>query len=236
MLVDPSENSTENEDNVYMIPRSHMPVKDCFNPELLLGLYPTLFPYGCGAPYDSSRPVPVSLNQHIRYLLAYDDQRFEKHHSFMFVLFNIMQRRQACLNTTLMASRPYFQDAASDLQTLTSKEIESALVSVTKKAFSLASNPRINMLMRQIRTVGGNVMGSAYSRAALRTQIHALIFNQGLPSIFMTVNPTDIHSRVALYFAGVDVDLDTILPEAIPSTYERAQIKASHPVATVHFF
>ena len=146
-----------------------------------------------------------------------------------------MQRRQACLNATLMASRPYFQDAASDLQTLTSKEIEETLVSVTKKAFSLATNLRINMLMRQIRTVGGNVMGSAYSRAALHTQIHALIFNQGLPSIFMTINTADIHSRVALYFAGVDLDLDIILPEAIPSTYERAQIIASHPVATAHF-
>ena len=236
MSVNPSENSTENKDNVYMIPRSHMPVKDCFNPELLLGLYPTLFPYGCGAPYDSSRPVPVSLNQHICYLLAYDDQRFEKHHSFMLVLFHMMQWRQACLNATLMASRPYFQDVASDLQTLTSKEIEAALVSVTKKAFSLATNPRINMLMRQIRTVGGNVMGSADSRAALRTQIHAMIFNQGLPSIFMTINPVDIHGRVAIYFVGVDLDLDTILPEAISSTYERAQIIASHSVATARFF
>ncbi|CAF3794588.1 unnamed protein product [Rotaria socialis] len=169
-LIDPSDISTDNMENedVYVIPRSNMPVNDCANPEFLLGLFPTLFPYGCGAPYDSTRPSPVSLNQHIRYLLAYEDQRFEKHHSFM--------------------------------------------------------------------TVGGNVMGSAYSRASLRTQIHALIFNQGLPSIFMTINPADIHSRVALYFAGVDLDLDTILPEKIPSTYERAQIIASHPVATARFF
>ncbi|CAF4223600.1 unnamed protein product, partial [Adineta steineri] len=157
---DSLEKSAEDEDNVYMIPRSHMPINDCFNPELLLGLYPTLFPYGCGAPQDSSRPVSVSLEQHIRYLLAYDDQRFEKHHSFLFVLFNIMQRRQACWNATLMASRPYFQNAASDLQTLTSKEIEAALITINKKTFSSVDNPRINMLMRQIKTVGGNVMGS----------------------------------------------------------------------------
>lgn len=235
-MIDSSEKSTEDEDDVYIIPRSHVPVNDCRNSELLLGLYPTLFPYGCGVPYDSSRPVSVSLNQHIRYLLTYEDQRFEKHHSFMFVIFNMMQRRQACWNATLMASRPYFQDAASDLQILTSKEIEAALISVTKKTFSSVTSPRINTLMRQIKMVGGNVMGSAYSRAALRTQIHALIFNQGLPSIFMTINPADINSRVALYFAGVDLDLDKIIPETIPSTYERAQIIASHPVATARFF
>ncbi len=219
-----------------MIPRSHMPVKDYCNPELLLGLFPTLFPYGCGAPCDPSRPNSVTLNQHIRYLLTYDDQRFEKHHSFMFIVFNMMQRQQACWNASLMASRPYFQDAATDLQALTSKEVEAALINITNKSFSTVGNPRINMLMRQIKTVGGNVMGSAYSRATLRTKIHALIFNQGLPSIFMTINPADIHSRVALYFAGVDLDLDKILPETIPSTYERAQIIAAHPVATAHFF
>ncbi|CAF4002524.1 unnamed protein product [Adineta steineri] len=232
---DTSVNNIENED-VYVIPRSHMPVNDCYNSELFLGLFPTLFPYGFGAPYDLSRPTAVSLNQHIRYLLAHEDQRFEKHHSFMFVMFNILQRRQACWNASLMASRPYFQDAATDLQTLTTKEIEAALLSATKNTFSSIANPRISLLMKQIRAVGGNVMGSAYSRSALRTQIHALIFNQGLPSIFMTINPADIHSRIALYFAGVDLDLDKILPETIPSTYERAQIIAAHPVATARFF
>lgn len=238
-LIETFETSTENEENVenvYVIPRSHMPAHDYSNPELLLGLFPTLFPYGCGTPYDSSRPTSVSLSRHIRYLLAYDDQRFEKHHSFMFVLFNMMQRRQACWNASLMASRPYFRDTATDLENLTSKEIEAALTSVAKKTFSSVENPRINILMRQIKMVGGNVMGSAYSRTILRTQIHALIFSQGLPSIFMTINPADIHSRVALYFAGVDLDLDKILPETIPSTYERAQIIASHPVATARFF
>lgn len=234
-MLDKSADDIDNED-VYIIPRSHMPVKDCYNTELFLGLFPTLFPYGSGAPYDSSRPIAISLNQHIRYLLAYGDQRFEKHHSFMFVMFNVMQRREAYWNASLMASRPYFRDTASDLQTLTSKEIETALISATKHTFSSITNPRIHMLMKQIRTVGGNVMGSAYSRTALRTQIHALIFNQGLPSIFMTINPVDIHSRIALYFVGIDLDLDKILPEAIPSTYERAQIIAAHPVATARFF
>ncbi len=45
-----------------------------------------------------------------------------------------------------------------------------------------------------------------------------------------------IHSSVVLYFAGVNLDLDKILTETIPSTYERAQIVASHPVAAAQFF
>lgn len=233
---DMTDRNIEDEDDVYLIPRSTAPAKDCYNGELLLGLFPTLFPYGCGAPYDESRPTPVSLMKHVRYLLTYEDQRFEKHHSFMFVLFNMMQRQQACWNASLIASRPYFRDVATDLESLTSKEIEAALMNINKQNFSPLNNSRISSLLKQIKTVGGNVMGSACSRAALRNKIHALIFNQGLPSIFMTVNPADIHSRVALYFSGVDLDLDKILPSKIPSTYERAQIIAAHPVATARFF
>ncbi len=41
---------------------------------------------------------------------------------------------------------------------------------------------------------------------------------------------------MALYFAEVDIDLDAIIPSNLPSIYERAQIIASHPVATAKFF
>ncbi|CAF4079882.1 unnamed protein product, partial [Rotaria sordida] len=80
------------------------------------------------------------------------------------------------------------------------------------------------------------MMGSAYSRTALRTKIHALIYNQGLSSIFLTLNPADIHCPVALYFAGVKLDLDIIQTEQLMDTYKRAEIIASHPVATAKFF
>ena len=79
-------------------------------------------------------------------------------------------------------------------------------------------------------------MSSAYSRTALRTQIHALIYNQGLPSIFLTINPADIHSPIALYFAGVRLDLDNIQSEQLMNAYKRAEIIASHPVATAKYF
>ena len=79
-------------------------------------------------------------------------------------------------------------------------------------------------------------MGSAYSRTALRTRIHALIYNQGLPSIFLTINPADIHSPIALYFAGVQINLDKIQSEQLMDAYKRAEIVASHPVATAKFF
>ena len=90
--------------------------------------------------------------------------------------------------------------------------------------------------MKHIKVVSSHVMGSAYSRSTLRIKIPSLCFNLGLPSLFLTINPADIHSPVALYFAGVDLNLENILSEALSTSYERAQIIATHPVATANFF
>ncbi|CAF4917905.1 unnamed protein product, partial [Rotaria sp. Silwood1] len=141
------------------------------------GLYPTLFCYGYGAPGDQSRPVEVELKEHIRYLLSYNDRRFETNHSFIFVVFNLLQRRDACFHAQLIATKPYFQTSADEIQSLNSKDIEMALDNNFKRTYSAESNSTLNKLLQHIKTIGGRVMGSAYSRTALRTQIHALIYN-----------------------------------------------------------
>ncbi|CAF5225246.1 unnamed protein product, partial [Rotaria magnacalcarata] len=118
-----------------------------------------------------------------------------------------------------MTSRPYFQQSAQLLETLSSEDVATALLNISKASYSKVSDERINTLMKHIKVVGGHVMGSAYSRSALRTKIHSLCFNLGFPSLFVTINPADIHSPVALYFAGVDLDLDRVLPEVLRTSY-----------------
>ena len=223
-------------DTVYMIPRGSKPANEYFNPELLLGIFPTLFPYGCGALEDPSRSIKINFQEHIRYLLSYEDRRFEENNSFIFVVFNVLQRRTACFHAHLMTTRPYFQQSAQLIESLRSADVTTALVNISKGIYSNTADQRISALMKHIRIIGGHVQGSAHSRSSLRTKIHALCFYLGLPSLFVTINPADIRSPVALYFAGINLDLDKILPEALGTTYERAQIIATHPVATAKFF
>ena len=192
--------------------------------------------YGRGVPENQSRPIEINLREHLRYLLSYSDRRFERNHSFIFVIFNILQRRDACYQAKLIATKPYFQSSAREVLSLNSNDIETALNHTSTRRSNVESNDALNKLLNHIKTIGGRVMGSSYSRAALRTKTHALIFNQGLPSIFLTLNPADIHSPVALYFAGVKLDLDNIQTEQLLDTYKRAEIIASHPVATAKFF
>ncbi|CAF1523429.1 unnamed protein product, partial [Rotaria sordida] len=223
-------------ESVYLIPHSSKPVNEYFNPKLFVGLCPTLFCYGHGAPEDQSRPVKVNLREHMRYLLSYNDRRFETNHSFIFVVFNLLQRRDACFHVQLIATKPYFRVSADEIQSLKSKDIEIALDYISKKTYSSESSSALNKLLHHIKTIGGRVMVLAYSRTVLHTRIHALIYNQGLPSIFLTLNPADIHSPVALYFADIKLDLDNIQMEQLMDNYKRAEIIASHPVATAKYF
>ena len=150
--------------------------------------------------------------------------------------FNVLQRRTACFHAHLMTTRPYFQQSAQLIESLRSADVTTALVNISKGIYSNTADQRISALMKHVRIIGGHVQGSAHSRSSLRTKIHSLCFYLGLPSLFVTINPADIRSPVALYFAGINLDLDKILPEALGTTYERAQIIATHPVATAKFF
>ncbi|CAF4070456.1 unnamed protein product, partial [Rotaria sordida] len=210
---DTEQNSKQ--DTVYIIPRGNRPANEYSNPNLLIGIFPTLFPYGCGGLEDGSRPIQINFREHLRYLLSYADRRFEEHYSFIFVVFNILQRRTACFHAQLMTTRPWFQQSAQVLSSLSSEDVAAALINISKAPYSKVTDERINTLMKHIKIIGGHVMGSAHSRSALRTKIHSLCFYLGLPSLFLTINPADIHSPVALYFGGVDLDLDNVLPEVL---------------------
>lgn len=221
-------------DNTYfMIPHSEKPVNQYANPLLLLALFPTLFPYGLGNPDDPNRKIKTCYKTHLQYLLSYQDKRFEKHHSFLSVVFNMLQRRNACYSAKLMMNQPYSQSYAQQISNVKSVDVEQALkiISEKNKNTTFHINPDVNRLVKQVKAVGGNVQ----ARSKLRVNLHSLIYNRGLPHIFLTINPADTCNPVALYICGVDIDFENVFNK-FPSGYVRSQITASHPVSTSTFF
>ena len=196
---------------MYLIPRGAKPVNEYANPSHIISLYPYLFPYGTGAIEDTTRPVNVGYKDHVRYLLSIDDKRFERNHSFLYVCFNILQKRNACYQARLMISRPYFVNASSKIDHLSQEDIQFALCDIENKQYKCKDHDRLSALLKQIRTVGGSVMGSQQSRALLRYDIHALIYNIGLPSVFMTINPADINHPVNMHCVRIQWTIEFLL-------------------------
>ena len=172
----------------------------------------------------------------MRYFLSYHDRRFETNPSFIFVNFNILQRRTACSKARILVTRPYFTSQAMEINQITAAEVKTVLNQIESNASSFHTNPRIATLLKQVKTVAGTVMGSNQSRAKCRVELHSQIFFSGLPSIFITINPCDLHHPLAMKFAGVDLDIDNLIPDMMPGSQERAAIVASHPVGIAQFF
>ena len=94
------------------VPHGSIPVTEYNNPSLLLGSYPWLFPYGRGGP-EIERKVPVSLKTYVKHLLLLADRKFALDTSLKFHVFNILQRRNVSLHTTLQVRRSGFHSTAT---------------------------------------------------------------------------------------------------------------------------
>lgn len=76
------------------MPHDPDPENEFCNPTLFPKLYPTLFPYGLDGFEKQHRLLPLSLKMQAKHFLNLADDRFQVHHSFTFIIFNIMQCQQ----------------------------------------------------------------------------------------------------------------------------------------------
>jgi len=95
--------------------RGSAAVPEYNNPDLIPGMHPTLFPMGVGGFDIPDRVCPISIAKQASYCLDLADRSFRYHHSFMFVMLNIIQRCTAHLQTHFTVWRSRFESVASKL-------------------------------------------------------------------------------------------------------------------------
>ncbi|THH14182.1 hypothetical protein EW146_g6117 [Bondarzewia mesenterica] len=98
------------------------------------------------------------------------------------------------------------------------------------------SNPAIRLLQRHVHTTASRVLGSNSSRQKLRSQIWSTTIQQGPPTIWMTINPDDLHDPIAQVFTSEDIDLDAFIASAGPDKARHVQNIAADPYAAAKFF
>ena len=215
------------------------PVNEFFNPSLFPMLYPTLFPYGIGGIEDRRRTVAIGFENHVRHLLSLADRRFQEHYSFLFMAFNVIQRRKLLLHTHLKVKRTKFRSWTDKFQSISPITIENLVSKSSDGKYPVAQNDeerKVLELMRDVNTVTSHVPGSATARVNMRNEIRALTMKVGLPSFFVTVNPADTRNPIVKFLAGGDIDIDALLPEQVPNPWEQSILIAKNPVLAAEFF
>ncbi|KAJ7054738.1 hypothetical protein C8F01DRAFT_995256, partial [Mycena amicta] len=210
------------------------------NPQLFPGMFPTLFPYGVGG-FEGSRHKKISMQAHVNYLLDVADRDTRYHRSFIFVAFNILQRRTAHLKTYLLVQQDRFAAVAERIAKLTPELVMSVANQLQKDNrdhLNTASDSerKVYDLLGEVQSISAKLPGSNAAKIACRAQIRGYMGLFGMPSLFWTCNPSAVHSPIfQVIYGDTSVDLTQRFPR-LSDYNERAIRLARDPVAAADFY
>jgi hypothetical protein len=221
-----------------ILPRGKDPIGEYDNPNLLPGMFPTLFPHGSGG-LEADRPLRISFQEQVNYLLSLHDPVFKHHRLFLFVTLNILKRRKGHLLTSFTVRKPAFSRISRLLATVTAETLESTARYLHKDGDISAMSPvqkEAFECLKQLNIVSANLPGSPGAKLRDRACMRGYFGIFGLPHIYFTFNPAAVHSPIFQVFIGdYEVNLGERFP-SMPLPEVRAKRLARDPVAAADFF
>ena len=221
------------------IPHAGKPVGDINNPSFFPLMYPTLFPYGLGAPEEGRRARRVSLKRHIKYFLSLSDTHFQTHYSFIFTAFSVLQRRSILLQCYLKIDRGLFDRFKADFALVSPSAVHTVaerLLAGDHETSFTGEEKRVRELLKQVSHVTSCMPASSSARTFMRNEIKALMIEKGLPTFYVTINPADVYNPVLKFMCGTDFDLDNMMDDDVPDFWAQSVLVAKNPVIASRFF
>ncbi|KAJ3832215.1 hypothetical protein F5878DRAFT_548473, partial [Lentinula raphanica] len=216
------------------------PIIEYNNRDLFPGMFPTLYPLGIGGFEDERRQQPVSLKSHAAHLLDQSGRKFRYHHFFSFVALNLIQRRTAHLFTSFTVKSSRFSEIAPALLSVTPKILSELAELLRNEVAPTNFTPEQGnafQLLNEVNTVAAHVPGSQASKISVRNDIRSYFGYFGMGHLFLTLNPSAVHSPIfQVFFGDNSVDLSQRYPTMPARRIDRAYRVAQDPVAASDFF
>lgn len=125
-----------------------------------------------------------------------------------------------------MSRRDLQRDAAA-LGRLTLEDLKQAVKE--EKRGERPSNLGVRSLKKHLKAVSSKVLGSDDARAANRSKIWSTTVMKSPPTLWITLNPADLHDPIAQVLAGEDIDMDDFIEAVGPDKDKRARNIARDP-------
>ena len=97
------------------------------------------------------------------------------------------------------------------------------------------SSPAIQELLKGLSRVGSTAPGSDAKKSHMLAQLKSSIVHFGCPLIFLTINPHERYTPLALFYAGEKIDMKTFDPASY-SMASRLKTTLDNPLAVVEYF
>src|SRR3954447_12764766 len=87
-----------------------------------------------------------------------------------------------------------------------------------QKDIDSSAVPGLRQAENMLRVVGTRLEGNDYTKLRYRRQLYALTMKYGVPTLWITISPSEMYSPLIIYFAGVPLDLSKSAPD-VPSGF-----------------
>jgi len=149
----------------------------------------------------------------------------------MYLLYDMIQLRRSSSGNAMLVKRRNWTSVRNDIASLTVEHLQDAAKEVSNGQF--VTNPTVRRLQRDLMVIAIQVPESFAQKLMMRLYIRGLIIRDGMPAIWLTINPSDLRNPLVLVLAGVQIPRE-LLPAAI--TAIRHATATSDPVAVAQFF
>jgi hypothetical protein len=208
-----------------------------FESHTLEKAFPLQFPYGIGGRNDlhwdnKDQPKVEALEQYIEYLIDRATPTFQTP-TLLLILCNVVFRnrimRRSCWQVTAKTSDELF---VQNVATLDPSRLSHAIEAEINGTSNFDNTSKD--LLQSIRTVCRALPHTNEAARDARGNIYSLMQCFGLPAIFFTVSPDDLHNlRMQIYFNNpwdLGKDFINISDEEMKATYnKRVEFRIAYP-------
>lgn len=132
-----------------------------------------------------------------------------------------------------MKRRDFDQDAVA-ITSLTMADLKQA--EKEEASHMLFSNNCVKALRKHVFAASGHVRGSDKMCASYHGQIWGTSLMLQGPSLWLTINPSDLHDPIIQLFTGKEIDMDFFDSNLGPDSSHQAANVAHDPYAAAKFF
>jgi Helitron helicase-like domain at N-terminus len=119
------------------------------------------------------------------------------------------------------------------LESLTEERLTTAAQQAAKH--KPITDAAVKKLLAMVNTIGTKDPGSEERKSHLLARLKSATVYHGLPQIFITLNPADNISPVALFYAGERIDVKSFHPH-LYSAASRLKTMLDNPLSVVEYF
>ncbi|PPQ65631.1 hypothetical protein CVT26_000573 [Gymnopilus dilepis] len=214
-------------------------VPDFHNPRILAWLFPHLDPWGIGGFHEPRRKIKLSMKEQLSHLLKSDDTTFEEDPEFSSVFFNVSRKAAVSRSARFQVPQSEQERIITEVRSVSPTNIRVLCKKLEDDPKYKPIEPeekRIIHLLRGITMTTLSLPGSNGYKKMMRDQIRGLIHAKGSPTLFITINPSDVDHPLVRLFGGEDIDLDDILRGEDMDSWRRKVFAAKKPGACALFF